>query len=102
MQNLIITTKEELEDIINKCLLGLKTAPYPEQKSEKEELKHLHSIRELADFLGCSIVTAQKLKNSGRIRYKQFGRKVVFVSTELLEDLNKNSHKYNNSNNYKK
>jgi hypothetical protein len=91
MQNLIITTPAELEGIINKCLSGLAFAPAQGQKSETESksVKHLHSIRELAEFLGCSIVTAQKLKNSGRIRYKQFGRKVVFVTTEVLEDINK-------------
>lgn len=93
MNYLIITTKEELEEIINKCLSNLNASQRPALKPEKEPVKYLHSVRELAEFLGCSVVTAQKLKNSGRIRYKQFGRKVVFVSTEILEDLNKNGRK---------
>ncbi len=48
------------------------------------EKKYIHSIRGLADFLQCSIVTAQKIKNSGRIPYKQEGRKVIFEGGEVL------------------
>lgn len=99
MQQVIVTTPEELEGIIHRCLSSLTSAPSPEQTSETTDAKYLHSIRELAEFLGCSVVTAQKLKNSGRIRYKQFGRKVMFNSAEVLEDLNTNRKRNNISNN---
>ena len=59
----------------------------PEQKAEP---KMLYSIKELADFLQCSTVTAQKIKNSGRIPYSQTGRKVVFDGNEVLRALSKN------------
>ncbi len=49
----------------------------------------LYSIAQLSEFLGCSPVTAQKLKNSGRIRYRQFGRKLIFNTLEVLEDISK-------------
>lgn len=48
------------------------------------EKKFIYSIQGLADFLQCSIVTAQKIKNSGRINYQQFGRKVIFEESEIL------------------
>lgn len=48
------------------------------------EKKYIYSIKELASFLQCSIVTAQKIKNSGRIPYKQEGRKVIFECGEIL------------------
>jgi len=52
---------------------------------QPEATHHLYSIKELASFLKCSTVTAQKLKNSGKIRYKQFGRKCVFNPAEIIE-----------------
>ena len=58
----------------------------PEQKTEP---KMLYSIKELAEFLQCSTVTAQKIKNSGRIPYAQTGRKVVFDGNEVLTALSK-------------
>lgn len=51
------------------------------------ERKTLHSIRELADFIGCSTVTAQKLKNSGKIPSRQAGRKVMFDTVEVLKSM---------------
>ena len=59
-------------------------APMPEQKTEP---KMLYSIRELAEFLQCSIPTAQKIKNSGRIPFAQTGRKVVFDGNAVLNAL---------------
>src|SRR5665647_2125286 len=47
----------------------------PQQELES---KYIYSIRGLAAFLNCSQVTAQKLKNEGRIKYRQIGRKVIF------------------------
>ena len=48
------------------------------------EKKYIDSMQGLADELHMSIVTAQKLKNSGRIPYKQEGRKVLFEMGEVL------------------
>ncbi len=88
MDKFIITTQEELKSIIIDCL-----ADFTIQNKESQDLrappKLLYSLRELAEFLGCSVVTAQKLKNSKRIRYRQFGRKCVFDTKEILEDLDK-------------
>jgi hypothetical protein len=48
------------------------------------EAKYIYSIKGLAAFLNCSQVTAQKLKNTGKIKYRQIGRKVVFETSEVL------------------
>lgn len=56
----------------------------PEQKAEPTML---YSIKELADFLKCSTVTAQKIKNSGKIPFSQMGRKVVFNGEAVLSAL---------------
>lgn len=81
---LIVTTREDLQNIVRECLNDFQPAPAPAPAPEL-----IFSIQGLADFLNCSPVTAQRLKNSGKIRYKQFGRKVVFNPAEVLEDLNR-------------
>lgn len=56
-------------------------------KKESDNVKYLHSIKELADFLGCSTTTANKIKKSGKIRFNQCGRKVLFNVAHILEDI---------------
>lgn len=62
-----------------------------EEKSEEQtnEPHILHSIKELAEFLGCSTVTAQKYKNRGWIPYRQIGRKVMFDTSQIINELEK-------------
>jgi hypothetical protein len=85
MKEIIVITREELEEIIDYCFA--RYLPKLVEPAKQPEYKFLYSLRELANFLGCSIVTAQRLKNSGRIRYKQYGRKLIFNTAEILEDL---------------
>ena len=74
-------TVSEFLDILKQ---GQNVSAVPEQKTEP---KMLYSIKELAEFLHCSIVTAQKIKNSGRIPFSQTGRKVVFDGNAVLQAL---------------
>ena len=76
-------TVSEFLDILKQ---GQNVSAVPEQKTEP---KMLYSIKELAEFLHCSIVTAQKIKNSGRIPFVQTGRKVVFNSELVMQALSK-------------
>lgn len=87
---IIVTTESKIEEIFDKCLSRFDLSKSTEPDSE---VQYLYSIKELAKFLNCSPVTAQKLKNSGKIRYRQFGRKCVFNTQEILEDLNRTSRK---------
>jgi hypothetical protein len=87
MDEIIITTPDQLKRIVKECLADLSQLSKP--STEVVPVKNIYSLKDLAAFLGCSIVTAQKLKNSGRIRYKQFGRKCVFNTSEVMEDLSK-------------
>ena len=48
------------------------------------ERKSLHSIRELAAFIGCSRSTAGKIKKSGKLRYYQINRKLLFFTADIL------------------
>lgn len=55
------------------------------EEKESETPKLVHGIAGLANLLGCSIPTAQKLKSSGRVPYLQEGRKVLFEVEKVLE-----------------
>lgn len=57
--------------------------------------KYIYSIKELAKLLNCSIVTAQKVKNSGRIPFMQEGRTLIFECGEVLAALNPDNGKKN-------
>jgi hypothetical protein len=78
-----------LKQIIRDCLSVFheKENKLMEEKVNQEPIKYLHGLKELSEFLGCSVVTAQKIKNSGKIRYRQFERTLLFVTHEILEDL---------------
>lgn len=59
----------------------------------KEQLaypKYLYSMKGLREFLHCGPGTAQKLKNEGRIPYRQIGRKIIFVTEEVLNAMDPN------------
>jgi hypothetical protein len=47
----------------------------------------IKGIHNLAKFLKISSVTCQKLKNSGKIPYVQFGRTVIFIPSQVLHAL---------------
>ena len=72
---------EAMAEILNKS-----EPPTPERKM-------LYSIKELSAFIGCSTVTAQKIKNEGRIPYWQIGRKVMFDSAEVLKAMEQGKKK---------
>ena len=65
-----------------------------QNEPQPQERKILYSIKELSDFIGCSTVTAQKLKNEGRIPYRQVGRKVMFDSVEVLSAMDSGKKKH--------
>ena len=57
------------------------------ENENSENKKLLYSIQELADLLGCSQVTAQKIKNSGQIPYFQVGKKLIFDVEKVMKAL---------------
>lgn len=64
--------------------------PQPVSSSNSEtatEKTYIHSIKGLAEFLNCSVVTAQHLKDKGLIPYMQVGRKVMFDKELVLASM---------------
>lgn len=70
-------------------------AMHTRQAEPSIKSKHLHSMNELAELLGCSVPTAQRIKNSGRIPFKQAGRTIIFDSEEVLKALDHKIRKPN-------
>jgi hypothetical protein len=82
-------TMGEFIDLV-KSEMNNETQPIIEQK-EKTLIRGIHG---LAKFLGTSPVTAQALKNSGKIPYSQYGRVILFDGDKVLEAMaNKNRRK---------
>jgi len=80
--------KTELAEVVKNAVaeaMAQTSTPAPEPQPEV-----LHSIAELARFLGCSVVTAQRYKNERRFPYKQVGRKVMFNTADVLKAIDSN------------
>ncbi len=60
------------------------------QAEPTTEKRYIHSIKGLAEFLNCSVVTAQHLKNKGLIPCRQIGRKVMFDCDAVLAAMDTN------------
>jgi excisionase family DNA binding protein len=91
MSQVIVTSPEQIQSIFEATLAKyLPVLPMPKENTDET---YIHSLDELANFLGCSIGTAYKLKKSGRIRYRQYGRKLIFTASEVLADISKNKRK---------
>jgi hypothetical protein len=59
----------------------------PIQTVQPKEKKSIRGIHGLAKYLGVSPVTAQSLKNSGKITFSQFGRVILFDEETLLKEM---------------
>jgi len=55
--------------------------------------KRLNSLKELADFLGCSVPTALRYKQQGRIPYLQIGRSLIFEADKITAALERKCKK---------
>ncbi|WP_262918230.1 DUF3853 family protein [Parabacteroides faecalis] len=78
-------TVGDLMDIVTKCMSEqVKLIPEP----DVEERKFVYGLKGLADLLGCSVVTAHKIKNSGVIdnAITQIGKKII-VDADLALNL---------------
>ena len=83
----------KLATVVRNAVVEAMAAIPVRSEPECPERKILHSIRELSEFIGCSTVTAQKLKNEKRIPYRQIGRKVMFDSVEILKAMEQGKKK---------
>lgn len=98
---MIMLFNQEFQELIENAVLsamrkmGAELMPVqkmPEMQPDQEQ-RFIYSIQGLADFLNCSIVTAQKIKSSGQIPFKQVGRKVMFEKEAVLKAIERGNRK---------
>ena len=89
----IVFDEAKVAAVVKNAVAEAMAAMPARSEQQSQERKILYSIRELSEFIGCSPVTAQKLKNEGRIPYRQVGRKVMFDSVEILRAMEQGKKK---------
>ena len=83
---IIVTSKEEVRDILYDCLTEF-FQNLPKTVEIGNPNDYLRSISELASFIGCSISTAQKFKNSYAEIFHQTGRKFLVSKSDILSKM---------------
>ena len=58
-----------------------------EKGSEAKSGKYVYNLKDLADFLHISPPVAQRLKNEGKIPYRQTGRKFIYDCDAIMKAL---------------
>ncbi|MCX6232989.1 MAG: DUF3853 family protein [Bacteroidetes bacterium] len=80
----ILNKLDKIEMIINSRSVQQPVSSDPEP--------YIYGIKGLAKFLNISTVTAQRVKNSGRIPFSQMQRTIIFKKDDVLKSL---SNSYN-------
>jgi len=73
------------EFIVAAVLSAFQQFPQNTNVASATEKRYIYSIKGLAEFLNCSVVTAQHLKNKGLVPCRQIGRKVMFDCDAVLD-----------------
>jgi len=82
-----LTAEENSAVLVDAFLQAHQIARQTEKNSNEQKL--IYGLPGLSKLLNCSHVTAQRIKNSGKLRgcYSQVGRKIVFDEAKVLAAL---------------
>ncbi len=83
MNDLVVIQEAKLIDLL-RTVIADEIGKRMEAKAPRPKVKGIHG---LAEALNCSVAKAQKLKNSGTIRYFQDQKLVLFDYDQVMEDL---------------
>ena len=72
---------------IETLLLDIKQQPVKNQPTDTDPEPYIYGIIGLSKFLKCSTVTAQKIKNSGKVPFSQNERTIIFEKEKVLNAL---------------
>jgi excisionase family DNA binding protein len=92
----VITGDTPIYQLSVNQLLGLLSSgnnQTPQPIAEAKQPEYVYGLSGLAALLNCSLPTAQRIKDSGKIPYSQVGRKLVFNADEVLKAIGKNQNK---------
>lgn len=82
-----LTAEENSAVLIDAFMTAHRIANQTEKNSNEQKL--IYGLPGLSKLLNCSHVTAQRIKNSGKLRgcFSQVGRKIVFDEAKVLKAL---------------
>lgn len=86
MQNLIITTADELTAIIKSILTEFQTAPTEKPTADTETLL---KPKDVCNMLNISNGTLFAWKKLGKIPFRRLGRRIFFVQSDVLNAMKK-------------
>jgi excisionase family DNA binding protein len=86
MQKLIISSAEELQELISSTIKEVMNPPV----SKPIQPRYL-GIKEAAKFLNLSVQTIYRFTSKGKIPFLKKGKKLLFLESELNDWLNSNS-----------
>jgi hypothetical protein len=90
MEKMVFLTESELNNLIRSAVAD----ELSKRINVKPPTPTIKGIHGLAEALNCSVSKAQKIKDSGVIRFFQNGKLLLFDYNQILEDLqNENIHK---------
>jgi hypothetical protein len=75
---------KEITEVMRQVMREEIALAFQNNKSETKTGKYVYNLKELADFLHCSAPIAQRLKNEGKIPFKQNGRKFIYDCDAVL------------------
>lgn len=81
----LLAKMQKIETLIKKYFTEIGTTPPEPAPADPEPL--VYGIKGLAKFLKVSTPTAQKIKNSGKVKYSQAERTIIFRKADILEGL---------------
>jgi len=96
----LILSPISVDDLINQIAAEIerrtlnRIAPSSPPPPNPAEPIRLYGDRAGAAYLGCSIMTIQKLRKRGSVPFYRTGRKVFYLSNELDEALKVNPRKF--------
>lgn len=81
MNEIIVLTPAQIKNLVSQIIAETKNNPQP----EKEEQVYLTS-KETQEFLNIGNSTMHRFINEGKLKPKRFGRKLLFLKSDLLND----------------
>ena len=83
MNDLVVIQESKLIDLL-RSVVSDEINKRMDAKPPRPKIKGIHA---LAEAIPCSLSKAQQLKNSGKLRYYQDGKLILFDYDQVMEDL---------------
>jgi len=92
----VILSPIAVPDLINQIAAEIELRLINREQSVQPQpaSQRLYGDKSAADYLGCSVLTIQKLRKTGEISFYRYGRKYYYISSELDAALKVDQRKF--------